>query len=180
MTCHSSDSTESIEHESRSRTETQVAESEQQSRIATARRDLKNTVQCGVPDHILPTVPIKLLLLNQLAAHLGLEWKSVLLDLSLSSADLYCCCADHLLSVHSQVLAGLVMWKQRNGIEATVQRLLQSLQTSHHLLFNRCLRSWWRGHLRCVFVDATNPSTFGLWKTLDKQTLKEVEHCILV
>ncbi|XP_051544492.1 suppressor of cytokine signaling 2 isoform X3 [Myxocyprinus asiaticus] len=43
MTCHSTDSTESIEHESRSRTETQVAESEQQSRIATARRDLKNT-----------------------------------------------------------------------------------------------------------------------------------------
>ncbi|XP_026065494.1 suppressor of cytokine signaling 2-like isoform X2 [Carassius auratus] len=42
MTCHSSDSTESIENERRSQTETQVAESEQ-SRIATAMRDLKNT-----------------------------------------------------------------------------------------------------------------------------------------
>ncbi|XP_059361273.1 suppressor of cytokine signaling 2-like isoform X2 [Carassius carassius] len=42
MTCHSSDSTESIENERRSQTETQVAEYEQ-SRIATAMRDLKNT-----------------------------------------------------------------------------------------------------------------------------------------
>ncbi|XP_065140855.1 suppressor of cytokine signaling 2 [Paramisgurnus dabryanus] len=42
MTCHSSDSTESIENERRSQTETQVVESEQ-SRIATAMRDLKNT-----------------------------------------------------------------------------------------------------------------------------------------
>ncbi|XP_059367222.1 suppressor of cytokine signaling 2-like isoform X2 [Carassius carassius] len=42
MTCHSSDSTESIENERRSQTETQVAESEQ-SRISTAMRDLKNT-----------------------------------------------------------------------------------------------------------------------------------------
>lgn len=42
MTCHSSDSTESIENERRSQTETQVTESEQ-SRIATAMRDLKNT-----------------------------------------------------------------------------------------------------------------------------------------
>ncbi|XP_016399980.1 suppressor of cytokine signaling 2-like isoform X1 [Sinocyclocheilus rhinocerous] len=42
MTCHSSDSTESIENERRSQTETQVAESDQ-SRIATAMRDLKNT-----------------------------------------------------------------------------------------------------------------------------------------
>lgn len=42
MTCHSSDSTESIENERRSQTETQVAESDQ-SRIATAMRDLQNT-----------------------------------------------------------------------------------------------------------------------------------------
>lgn len=41
MTCHS-DSTESIENERRSQTETQVAESAP-SRIATAMRDLKNT-----------------------------------------------------------------------------------------------------------------------------------------
>ncbi|XP_056604120.1 suppressor of cytokine signaling 2 isoform X2 [Triplophysa dalaica] len=42
MTCHSSDSTESIENERRSQSETQVAESDQ-SRIATAMRELKNT-----------------------------------------------------------------------------------------------------------------------------------------
>ncbi|KAA0721038.1 Suppressor of cytokine signaling 2 [Triplophysa tibetana] len=42
MTCHSSDSTESIENERRSQTETQVAESDQ-SRIATAMRELQNT-----------------------------------------------------------------------------------------------------------------------------------------
>ncbi|XP_051976288.1 suppressor of cytokine signaling 2 [Xyrauchen texanus] len=42
MTCHSSDSTESIDHERRSRTEPQAADSEQRC-IATAMRDLKNT-----------------------------------------------------------------------------------------------------------------------------------------
>ncbi|XP_048012257.1 death domain-containing protein CRADD [Megalobrama amblycephala] len=87
------------------------------------------TVQCGVPDHILPTVPT-MLHLNQLAARLGSEWKSVLLDLGLSSADLYRCCADNPLAVQSQVLAGLVMWTQRNGREATVRRLLHSLQAA--------------------------------------------------
>ncbi|XP_016091728.1 death domain-containing protein CRADD-like isoform X1 [Sinocyclocheilus grahami] len=87
------------------------------------------TVQCGVPDHILPTVPTSQHL-NRLAAHLSSEWKSVLLDLGLSLADLYRCCADHPLAVQSQVLAGLVMWTQRNGREATVRRLLQSLQAA--------------------------------------------------
>lgn len=87
------------------------------------------TVQCGVPDHILPTVPTTQHL-NRLAARLSSEWKSVLLDLGLSSADLYRCCADHPLVVQSQVLAGLVMWTQRNGREATVRRLLQSLQAA--------------------------------------------------
>ncbi|KAI7791763.1 death domain-containing protein CRADD [Triplophysa rosa] len=87
------------------------------------------TGQCGLPDHILSTVPTTQHL-NHLAACLGPEWKSVLLDLGLSSADLYRCCADHPLSIQSQVLAGLVMWTQRNGRKATVQRLLQSLQAA--------------------------------------------------
>ncbi|XP_042601936.1 death domain-containing protein CRADD-like [Cyprinus carpio] len=87
------------------------------------------SVQCGVPDHILPTVPTSQHL-NRLAAHLSSEWKSVLLDLGLTSADLYRCCADHPLAVQSQVLAGLVMWTQRNGREATVRLLLQSLQAA--------------------------------------------------
>uniref|UniRef100_A0A8C1XQ91 Death domain-containing protein n=1 Tax=Cyprinus carpio TaxID=7962 RepID=A0A8C1XQ91_CYPCA len=72
------------------------------------------TVQCGVPDHILPTVPTTQHL-NRLAARL---------------TDPYRGCADHPLAVQSQVLAGLVMWTQRNGREATVRRLLQSLQAT--------------------------------------------------
>ncbi|KTF82401.1 hypothetical protein cypCar_00001736 [Cyprinus carpio] len=87
------------------------------------------TVQCGVPDHILPTVPTTQHL-NRLAARLSSEWKSVLLDLGLSSADPYRCCTDHPLAVQIQVLAGLVMWTERNGREATVRRLLQSLQAT--------------------------------------------------
>ncbi|KAF4114621.1 death domain-containing protein CRADD [Onychostoma macrolepis] len=90
---------------------------------------LSFTVQCGVPDHILPTVPTTQHL-NRLAALLSSEWKSVLLDLGLSSADLYRCCVDHPHAVQSQVLAGLVVWTQRNGREATVRRLLQSLQAT--------------------------------------------------
>ncbi|XP_043093850.1 death domain-containing protein CRADD [Puntigrus tetrazona] len=90
---------------------------------------LSFAVECGVPDRILSTVPTTQHL-NRLAARLSSEWKSVLLDLGLSPADLYRCCADHPFTVQSQVLAGLVMWTQRNGREATVQRLLQSLQAA--------------------------------------------------
>jgi len=57
MTCHSSDSTESIENESRSQTETQVTESEQ-SRIATAMRDLKNTGKRLMLVSIFSLVPV--------------------------------------------------------------------------------------------------------------------------
>ncbi|TRY90598.1 hypothetical protein DNTS_034644 [Danionella cerebrum] len=87
------------------------------------------TEQCGVPDHILPTVP-STQHLNQLSARLGPEWKCLLLDLGLSYSDVYRCSAEHPLSVQSQVLAGLVIWRQRNGREATVRRLLQSLQAA--------------------------------------------------
>ncbi|KAI4903091.1 hypothetical protein NFI96_025626 [Prochilodus magdalenae] len=85
--------------------------------------------QCGVPEHLLHTVPTNQHL-NRLASHLGSEWEMVLLDLGLSPVELYRCRADHPLSVHSQVLAGLVIWKQSQGRRATVQRLLQSLQAA--------------------------------------------------
>ncbi|KAL6473644.1 hypothetical protein MHYP_G00172050 [Metynnis hypsauchen] len=83
--------------------------------------------QWGVPEHLLHTIPSNQQL-NRLASHLGSEWEMVLLDLGLSPGELYRCRADHPLSVQSQVLAGLVMWKQLQGRGATVQRLLQSLQ----------------------------------------------------
>ncbi|XP_072528618.1 death domain-containing protein CRADD [Salminus brasiliensis] len=87
------------------------------------------TGQSGVPEHLLHTIPSNQQL-NRLASSLGSEWETVLLDLGLSPGDLYRCRADHPLSVQSQVLAGLVKWKQSQGRRATVQRLLQSLQTA--------------------------------------------------
>ncbi|XP_007245051.2 death domain-containing protein CRADD [Astyanax mexicanus] len=88
-----------------------------------------STGQSGIPEHLLNTIP-SYQQLNRLASRLGSEWEIVLLDLGLSPRDLYRCRADHPLSVQSQVLAGLVMWKQSQGRSATVQRLLQSLQTA--------------------------------------------------
>ncbi|XP_076862562.1 death domain-containing protein CRADD [Brachyhypopomus gauderio] len=85
--------------------------------------------QWSVPQHLLHTVP-SLQQLNKLASRLGPEWETVLMDLDLSREELYRCRADHPLSVQSQVLAGLVMWKQSHGRKATVQHLLQSLQAA--------------------------------------------------
>ncbi|XP_017561887.1 death domain-containing protein CRADD [Pygocentrus nattereri] len=85
--------------------------------------------QWGVPEHLLHTIPSNQQL-NRLASRLGSEWEMVLVDLGLSPEELYRCRADHPHSVQSQVLAGLVMWKQLQGRGATVQCLLQSLQAS--------------------------------------------------
>ncbi|XP_066525233.1 death domain-containing protein CRADD [Hoplias malabaricus] len=103
-----------------------------------AAADTEGSGQWGVSEHLLNTVPTNQQL-NRLASLLGPEWETVLLDLGLSPGDLYRCRADHPLSVQSQVLAGLVLWKQIQGRKATVQCLLQSLQVAdlHLSLLNQ-------------------------------------------
>ncbi|XP_071383734.1 death domain-containing protein CRADD isoform X2 [Centroberyx affinis] len=68
--------------------------------------------------------------LSRLASRLGPEWESVLLDLGLSAEALFRCRADHSLSTHGQVLAGLVQWRRSEGKKATAHRLVQSLQAA--------------------------------------------------
>uniref|UniRef100_A0A4W5JVB2 Death domain-containing protein n=1 Tax=Hucho hucho TaxID=62062 RepID=A0A4W5JVB2_9TELE len=68
--------------------------------------------------------------LSRLASRLCSEWESVLLDPGLSTGALYRCRADHPLSLHGQVLAGLIQWRQSQGRSATVHRLLQRLQST--------------------------------------------------
>ncbi|XP_068442894.1 death domain-containing protein CRADD [Clinocottus analis] len=82
-----------------------------------------------LPDSVLQKVPSDRVL-SRLASRLGVEWESVLMDLGLSSEDLFRCRSDHHLSTHGAVLAGLVCWKQLGGKTATVQRLLRSLLAS--------------------------------------------------
>lgn len=83
----------------------------------------------AVPDSVLQSVPSERQL-NKLAGRLGPEWESVLLDLGLSTEDVYRCRANHPLAIQSQVLAGLVLWRQRSGKRATVHTLIQSLQAA--------------------------------------------------
>lgn len=82
-----------------------------------------------IPEAVLQKVPSDREL-SRLASRLGPEWESVLLDLGLSAEALFRCRADHSLSTHGQVLAGLVHWRRSLGKEATVQQLLQSLQAA--------------------------------------------------
>ncbi|KAM3858899.1 death domain-containing protein CRADD [Diretmus argenteus] len=82
-----------------------------------------------IPDPVLQKVPSDREL-SRLASRLGPEWESVLLDLGLSVESLFRCRADHPLSAHQQVLAGLVQWRRSEGRNATVQRLLQSLRAA--------------------------------------------------
>lgn len=87
------------------------------------------SIEWTLPDEVLRTVPNDRQL-SRLAARLGPEWESVLLDLGLSTGALYRCRADHPLSVHGQVLSGLVQWRQSQGRSATVGKLLQSLEAA--------------------------------------------------
>lgn len=52
------------------------------------------------------------------------------MDLGLSAEAVFRCRADHSLSTHGAALAGLVQWRRSAGKEATVQRLLQSLEAA--------------------------------------------------
>ncbi|KAL0962809.1 hypothetical protein UPYG_G00345760 [Umbra pygmaea] len=129
MTCHSSESTDTIENGRRTETESRVVDSDE-NRIARAMKDLKNTDdEWNIPEATLQVVPTDRQL-ARLASCLGSDWESVLLDLGLSTGALYRCRVDHPLSSHGQVLAGLVQWRQSQGKRATIHRLLQSLQAT--------------------------------------------------
>uniref|UniRef100_A0A3Q0RPE5 CASP2 and RIPK1 domain containing adaptor with death domain n=1 Tax=Amphilophus citrinellus TaxID=61819 RepID=A0A3Q0RPE5_AMPCI len=81
------------------------------------------------PDSVLRRAPSDREL-SRLASRLGAEWESVLLDLGLSAEALFRCRSDHSLSTQAAALAGLVQWRRAEGKRATVERLLQSLQTA--------------------------------------------------
>ncbi|XP_028810848.1 death domain-containing protein CRADD [Denticeps clupeoides] len=107
-----------------------VKEELEQELDASGQRDTGGAIETwSVPDSILQTVPSDQHL-NQLASRLGSEWQTILLDLGLSPGAVYRCSANHPFSVQSQILAGLILWKQSSGRVATFYRLLQSLQAA--------------------------------------------------
>lgn len=83
----------------------------------------------SLSDHILHKVPTDREL-SRIAMLLGTQWESVLLDLELTTEDLYRCRADHLLDTHGAALEGLVHWRRSQGKRATVKRLVKSLEAA--------------------------------------------------
>lgn len=88
-----------------------------------------STDDLQLTDHILHKVPSDREL-SRIASRLGAQWESVLLDLELTTEDLFRCRADNPLSIHGAALAGLVQWKREQGKKATVQRLMESLKAA--------------------------------------------------
>ncbi|XP_068611171.1 death domain-containing protein CRADD [Brachionichthys hirsutus] len=84
---------------------------------------------CRLPDSVLRKVPSDRDL-SRLASGLGAQWEVVLLDLGLPAEAVFRCRSDHALSCHGAALAGLVLWRRREGRTATVQRLSQSLKAA--------------------------------------------------
>ncbi|KAM4696588.1 death domain-containing protein CRADD-like [Rhinophrynus dorsalis] len=68
--------------------------------------------------------------LNLIAGKLGSEWEQILINLGLDRNELYRCKMNHPYNLHSQVLEGLVKWKQRMGSKATIQCLWDALQAA--------------------------------------------------
>ncbi|XP_040181037.1 death domain-containing protein CRADD-like isoform X1 [Rana temporaria] len=94
-------------------------------------------LRCPTRPPPVPALPANLLQncpndrqLNLLAGKLGAEWEQVLGHLGLEHSDLYRCKVQHPGNLHSQVLEGLVKWKQHMGRKATVQRLWEALEAA--------------------------------------------------
>ncbi|KAI1882173.1 hypothetical protein AGOR_G00247970 [Albula goreensis] len=85
---------------------------------------------CSISEETLRKVPSDREL-NRLSCRLGPEWESVLLDLGVSTDQVFRCRANHPHNIQGQFLAGLILWRQGSGRGATVQRLLQSLRAAH-------------------------------------------------
>ncbi|KAG7496401.1 death domain-containing protein CRADD-like [Solea senegalensis] len=82
-----------------------------------------------LPDSFLQKVPSDREL-SRLAARLGAAWELVLMALGLTAEALFRCRSDHAHNAHGAALAGLVQWRRREGKEATVKRLLESLHAA--------------------------------------------------
>uniref|UniRef100_A0A8C6V4S3 CASP2 and RIPK1 domain containing adaptor with death domain n=1 Tax=Neogobius melanostomus TaxID=47308 RepID=A0A8C6V4S3_9GOBI len=82
-----------------------------------------------ISDDILHKVPTDREL-SRIASLLGAQWESVLLDLELTTEDLYRCRADHQLDTHGAALEGLTQWRRAKGKRATVKRLIKSLEAA--------------------------------------------------
>lgn len=80
-------------------------------------------------EHILHKVPTDCEL-SRIASLLGAQWESVLLDLELTTEDVYRCRANHQLDIHGAALEGLVQWRRAQGKRATVKRLIKSLEAA--------------------------------------------------
>ncbi|XP_008313499.1 death domain-containing protein CRADD-like [Cynoglossus semilaevis] len=83
----------------------------------------------SLPDVILQKVPSDREL-SRVAARLGSSWELVLLDLGLSSEDLFRCQSDYVHNSQGAALDGLIQWRRRGGKKATFKRLLESLQAA--------------------------------------------------
>ncbi|KAM9324161.1 death domain-containing protein CRADD-like [Gastrophryne carolinensis] len=68
--------------------------------------------------------------LNLLAGKLGTEWEQVLGHLGLDHVELYKCKIQHPNNLHSQVMEGLIKWKQHMGRKATIYCLWQALEAA--------------------------------------------------
>ncbi|CAI9557483.1 unnamed protein product [Staurois parvus] len=83
----------------------------------------------GLPANVLQNCPNDRQL-NLLAGKLGSEWEQVLGHLGLDHSDLYRCKIQHPDNLHSQVMEGLVRWKQHMGRKATIQCLWEALEAA--------------------------------------------------
>ncbi|XP_064010913.1 death domain-containing protein CRADD [Pogoniulus pusillus] len=98
-------------------------------KLLAKRKEMTVQEPAGVPElaaGVLEAAPTDQQL-NRLARGLGAEWEHIALCLGLSHTDIYRCKVQHPHNLQSQVLAALVLWRQRQGKAATLRSLQGSL-----------------------------------------------------
>ena len=69
--------------------------------------------------------------IKELSKHIGIDWKALARELGLSKTDIDAIEYDNRLSMEDQIFGFFYKWKQREGKDASVQKLIDGLKAAN-------------------------------------------------
>lgn len=69
--------------------------------------------------------------IKELSKHIGIDWKALARELGLSKTDIDALQQDNILSMRDQIFEFFHKWKQQEGSNASVQKLIDGLKAAN-------------------------------------------------